>query len=109
MNMTKKILRGLVCRTLAMVAIVLTVVVSCTKANPYEGLSLVLSGVPENMTVGESAQVSVAFSGASSAAATYKWMSLNPTVVSVTSEGDKASLKALKGGRAVILVYLAEC
>lgn len=109
MNMTKKILHGLVCRTLAMAAIVLAVVVSCTKANPYEGLSLVLSGVPENMTVGESAQVSVAFSGASSADATYKWMSLNPTVVSVTSEGDKAFLKALKGGRAVILVYLAEC
>ena len=111
MNMTKKILHGLVCRTFAMAAIVLAVVVSCTKANPYEGLSLVLSGVPENMAAGESAQVSVSFSdaGVPSAAATDKWMSLNPTVVSVTSEGDKASLKALKGGRAVILVYLAEC
>lgn len=53
MNMIKKILHGLVCRTLAMAAIVLAVVVSCTKANPYEGLSLVLSGVPENMTVGD--------------------------------------------------------
>ena len=42
------------------------------------GLSLVLSGVPENMTAGESSQVFVSFSdaGAPAAAATYKWMSL---------------------------------
>ena len=78
-----------------MAAIVLAVVVSCTKANPYEGLSLVLSGVPENMTVGESAQVSVAFSGASSAAATYKWMSLNPTVVCLKSQNCLYFLKAM--------------
>ncbi|MDE5889654.1 MAG: DUF4886 domain-containing protein, partial [Bacteroidales bacterium] len=36
-------------------------------------------------------------------------MSLNPTVVSLAYDGDRAELHALKGGRAVIIVYLEEC
>lgn len=84
---------------------------SCTKGNPYGGLSLSISAPPENFMAGQTAEMTVSLSGTPEAGApvTYKWMSLNPTVVSLEYSNDKAELKALKGGRAVIIVYIEEC
>lgn len=84
---------------------------ACAKIDPYAGLSLELSGVPAELSVGESAEISVALRGGNSSdvSATYKWKSLNPTVLSLKEDGSKAVLRAEKGGKATVLVYLAEC
>ncbi|MCM1177227.1 MAG: DUF4886 domain-containing protein [Clostridium sp.] len=84
---------------------------ACTEADPYTGLSLALSPAEGQMTVGQTMEISASLSGAADrdVPATYRWMSLNPTVVSLTSDGNRAELTALQGGRAVILVYLEEC
>lgn len=90
---------------------VLAVLTACTKANPYDGLSLVLSASPENFMAGQTAEMTVSLSGTPGAGAsvTYRWMSLNPTVVSLKYSNDKAELNALKEGRAVVIVYIEEC
>ncbi len=92
-------------------AVVLSSLIACTKGSPYEGVSLTLSGVPENFMAGQSAVMTVSMHGVPETghSSTYRWMSLNPTVVSLAYDGDRAELHALKGGRAVIIVYLEEC
>lgn len=84
---------------------------ACARIDPYEGLSLELTGVPSELPSGGTAEVSVVLTGggASSVTATFKWKSLNPGVLSLRENGDKAVLAAVKGGRASVLVYLAEC
>lgn len=104
--MTGNIFHYFKAKALVFFTLMLFALVSCTEENPYSGVSLTLTGVPEQMQIGETVEVSASIS--SSVTATYKWMSLNPSVLSVTPDGDKATIKALQGGRATVLVYLAE-
>ena len=94
-----------------MLAFVALAASGTAKIDPYAGLSLELSGVPAELSVGEGAEIAVALKGENSSdvSATYKWKSLNPTVLSLKEDGNKAVLKAEKGGKATVLVYLAEC
>ena len=84
---------------------------ACAEIDRYAGMSLELTGVPSELAVGETAEISAVLTGgnASSVSAAFKWKSLNPGVLSLTENGDKAVITALKGGRASVLVYLAEC
>ena len=84
---------------------------ACAKIDPYRGLSLELSEVSENLTVGQTARIEAEVRGdnASSVKTTIKWQSLNPSVLSLNSEGNTATVKALKGGVASIRVSVAEC
>lgn len=84
---------------------------ACAKIDSYRGLSLELSEVSENLTVGQTARIEAEVRGdnASSVKTTIKWQSLNPSVLSLNSEGNTATVKALKGGVASIRVSVAEC
>lgn len=94
-------------KALVFCALMLFALVSCSKENNAPAVSLTLSGVPEKMEIGVTAEISVTPSSSDKAFA-YNWMSLNPSVVSITADGDKAAIKALQGGRATILVYLKD-
>lgn len=84
---------------------------ACAKIDPYAGLSMELSEVPASLSAGETAEITATLVGdkSSDVSATYKWKSLNPTVLSLKEDGNRAVLKAEKGGKATVLVYIAEC
>ena len=84
---------------------------ACAKIDPYAGLSMELSEVPASLSVGETAEITATLVGdkSSDVSVTYKWKSLNPTVLSLKEDGNRAVLKAEKGGKATVLVYIAEC
>ena len=84
---------------------------ACAKIDPYRGLSLELSEVSEELSVGQTAEIEATLKGdnASSVSTTIKWQSLNPTVLSLEARGAMATVKALKGGVASVRVSVAEC
>ena len=69
---------------------------ACAKIDPYAGLSMELSEVPASLSVGETAEITATLVGdkSSDVSVTYKWKSLNPTVLSLKEDGNRAVLKA---------------
>ncbi len=109
--MFEKVKKFLIAQTVLAFTFVFAHGTACAKIDRYAGMSLELTGVPAELAVGGTAEISAVLTGddAASAPATFKWKSLNPGVLSLKEDGDKAVLTAIKGGKASVVVYLAEC